>query len=300
LKIALVILAYKNPQQLRWLMDAMEHNDHHFFLHIDRRKDIEPFRSSLNGFDKNKVTWLPRRDTHWGSMGCVNVLLDAFKQIKQSGSYDYVVHLSGQDFPLLDMHTWRKQLALNPKTSYFFHFDIKNTRWKDGGSDRLSTMHFFLFGKRKKINANTRNPLWKLVYHCWKKMLVKPVDQKHTYFGSEFYFIFHHDAVERILQNKDQFRILSCRMSFVLIPEELYLSTMLMADSNATPLNIENKTMRTIEWDMHSSSPKTLGWEDLKALQADGNWFARKFDFEGDLAFHQSLQDTIKRKSLHQ
>jgi hypothetical protein len=281
-------------------MDAMAHPDHHFFLHIDRRKDIEPFRATLNGFDESKVTWLSRRDTHWGSMACVQVLLNAFEQIKQAGNYDYVVHLSGQDFPLLDMHTWRKQLSLKPSTSYFFHFDIKDTRWKDGGSDRLSTMHFFLFGKRIKINARTRNPIWKLFYHCWKKLLAQRVDQRHAYFGSEFYFIFHRDAVERILKNVRRFRSLSWRMSFVLIPEELFLSTLLMADRGASPLSIENKTMRTIEWDMHSSSPKTLGWEDLEALEVDKNWFARKFDFEGDSAFHRSLQETIKRKSSHQ
>lgn len=300
MKIAIVILAYKNPQQLRWLMDAMAHPDHHFFLHIDRRKEIEPFQNALNDFDTKKITWLPRINSYWGSMACVKVMLDAFERIQAIGDFDYVVHLSGQDFPLLDMNTWRKQLSFKPRTSYFFHFDIKDTRWKDGGSDRLSTMQVFFFGKRIKINANTRNPILKFVYHCWKKFLVQRIDQQYTYFGSEFYFIFHRDAVERILANIRRFRWLSLRMSYVLIPEELFLSTLLMADRGASPLSIENKTMRTIEWDMHSSSPKTLGWEDLEALEVDKNWFARKFDFEGDSAFHRSLQETIKRKSSHQ
>ena len=275
----------------------MKHPDHHFFLHIDRQKDIEPFQKALVGFDEQKITWLPRRNSHWGSMACVDVILDAFQTIQRNGDFEYIVHLSGQDFPLFDMPTWRKQLSQHSNTSYFFHFNLQDTRWKDGGSERLSTMQFFWFGKRKKINAYTRNPFWKLVYKGWKRLLVNPVDQKHTYVGSEFYFIFHRDAVDRMLSNKRKFSWLSWRMSFVLIPEELYLSTMLMADPAAKPLTITNKTMRTIIWDMHSSSPKTLGWEDLDALEADENWFARKFDFEQDASFHQALLERISRKS---
>jgi hypothetical protein len=297
LKIAFVILAYKNPQQLRRLLDAVYHPDHHFFIHIDRRKDIGPFLSALDGFETQKITWLPRRNSYWGSMACVHVIIDAFKAVQQTGKFEFVVHLSGQDFPLLDMATWREQLAQHPQTSFFYHFNMKEARWKDGGNDRLSTMQFFLFGKRKKINAYTRNPIWKLVYKCWNRYLVEPIDQRHSYFGSEFYFIFHRAAVERVLNNKRRFMWLSWRLSFVLIPEELYLSTMLMADNHSTPLLIKNKTMRTIMWDMNSSSPKTLGWEDLKKLESDDNWFARKFDFEGDEDFHRSLQEVIKRKS---
>jgi hypothetical protein len=297
-KIAFVILAYKNPQQLRWMMDALNHPDHHFFLHIDLQQEMAPFMDSLSGFDEEKITMLRRRKSYWGSMECVRVILEAFEMIHQDGHFDYVIHMSGQDFPLLDMSSFRAKLMANPQTSFFYHFDLKNTRWNNGGADRLSALHFFLRGKRKSITSKTKNLIWKFLHFLWRNLVVEGFDKNQRFYGSEFYFIFYRDAIQRILDNKSRFKWLSARLSFTIIPEELYLSTMLMADQSKPSLRIENKTMRTILWDMHHSSPKTLGVEDLSILVSDENWFARKFDFENDTDFHQKLLKLIEEKSV--
>ena len=40
MKIAFVILAYKNPEQISALVKSLTHQDHYFFIHIDKTKPV--------------------------------------------------------------------------------------------------------------------------------------------------------------------------------------------------------------------------------------------------------------------
>ena len=44
MKIAHLILTHKNPKQLERLLNALQHDAFDFFIHVDRKTDIEPFK----------------------------------------------------------------------------------------------------------------------------------------------------------------------------------------------------------------------------------------------------------------
>ena len=51
---AFLIMAYNNPELLARTIRLLECDNHYFFVHIDKKADLEPFRLSLNGI-KNMV-----------------------------------------------------------------------------------------------------------------------------------------------------------------------------------------------------------------------------------------------------
>lgn len=51
---AFLIMAYNNPDLLSRTTRLLEAENHYFFVHIDKKADLEPFRLSLNGI-KNMI-----------------------------------------------------------------------------------------------------------------------------------------------------------------------------------------------------------------------------------------------------
>jgi hypothetical protein len=296
LKIAFIILAYKNPQQLRWMIESLSHVNHCFYVHIDNQKEVLPFEKELAHIQNTKWEWLPRANTYWGSYSCVKTVIDGMKYAQSKNDYDYYFHLSGQDFPVVDATTLQKKLAENEGNSYLFHFKIEEGLWDNKGKDRLTTLHFFKNEKRISITSKTKNPFNKILHFLWQKIVVDHFDKKHQFYGGEFYFIFHKSALKQLLNNQLEYSRLHKRLQYTLIPEEIYIPTMLMANPSKN-INVVNNTKRYIKWRMEGSSPITLNETDFEQIAQTDNWFARKFDFENDNFFHQKLLTFIRSNS---
>jgi len=297
LKIAFIILAYKNPKQLRWMIEALIHVNHRFYIHIDSQKEVLPFEEELAQIQNAQWEWLPRANTYWGSFPCVKTVIDGMKYAQSKNDHDYYIHLSGQDFPVVDASTLQKRLSENEGNSYMFHFKIEEGLWDNKGKDRLTTLHFFKKEKRIYITSKAKNPFNKILHFLWQKIVVNQFDKKHQFYGGEFYFIFHKSALQQLLNNQLEFGWLHKRLQYTLIPEEIYIPTMLMANPSKN-INVVNNTKRYIKWRMEGSSPITLNETDFEQIAQSDNWFARKFDFENDNIFHQKLLTFIRSNSV--
>ena len=97
MKIAHLILAHKNPKQCLRLIDALQHPAFYFFIHVDKKKDIGPFKALIN---RANVFFIENRaKIYWGDWGTIQATLNGFDVILPGG-YDYVNVISGQDFPV--------------------------------------------------------------------------------------------------------------------------------------------------------------------------------------------------------
>jgi hypothetical protein len=297
MKIAFIILAYKNPKQLRWMIEALKNTNHSFYVHIDKQQNDIPFRTELEQMENVQWEWLPRTETYWGSYPCVKAVIEGMKYAKLKDDYDYYIHLSGQDFPVVDATTLQHRLTLNVGQSFLFNFKIEEGLWDNKGKDRLTTLHFFKKRKRYSITSNSKNPLNKILYFIWQKIVINQFDKRHQFYGGEFYFIFHKSALQQLLTNQLKFAWLHKRLQYTLIPEEIYIPTMLMANSSSE-IHVVNDTKRYIKWSMVGSSPKTLNESNFEQIAESDNWFARKFDFENDEIFHQKLLKFIRSNSV--
>ena len=100
LKITYLILAHRYPKQLRRLIQRLHTEHAAFLIHIDSRVDIALFQQELR--DVNFVRFVVNRHTSkWGSRGITDAFLSGFCEILSSDfKTDYVIVLSGQDYPL--------------------------------------------------------------------------------------------------------------------------------------------------------------------------------------------------------
>ena len=98
MKIAYLILAHANPRHLKRMVETLSCEDCSFFIHIDRKVDINAF-SAISGpnvsFIKNRLT------ISWAEYSLVEATLLLIREALASPSRpEYLVLLSGSDFPL--------------------------------------------------------------------------------------------------------------------------------------------------------------------------------------------------------
>ena len=163
--------------------------------------------------------------------------------------------------------------------------------------DRLQSCSFFIGSKRLVLTKKTQNPVYKFLYNQWRKK-IDQFDLSHIYYGGEFYFILHRDAVHVLLNNIRSDKKLTKRLKYTLIPEEIYIPTMLMQHTG-NKLNIQNETLRYIPWEEMGSSPKTIQSCDLQEIFKGNYLFARKFDFEQYPEVKILIDQHIKSKTIH-
>src|SRR5881227_3092073 len=83
MKIAHLILAHTQPDQLETLIKKLSHPDADFYIHIDAKKNAAEFVTMQNApnvqYIKNRVKII------WGTYSMVQAILNAFEEIIVSG-----------------------------------------------------------------------------------------------------------------------------------------------------------------------------------------------------------------------
>jgi hypothetical protein len=98
LKVAHLILAYKNPEQVYRLAKSLYSPNTHIFIHIDKKVDQRQFQYIAALPNVNFI-----RDRYyivWGGYSITECYISGIKEILAHDKYDYVVLMSGQDYPL--------------------------------------------------------------------------------------------------------------------------------------------------------------------------------------------------------
>ena len=99
MKIAVAMLCHKNVQQINSLLQAMGNDSISFFIHVDKKSEIN--REEIFG---NNITVLSKDlsvDIQWGGFGMIEATFQLIEAIRQSNQvYDYIWLMSGQDWPL--------------------------------------------------------------------------------------------------------------------------------------------------------------------------------------------------------
>ncbi len=98
MNIAYLISAHTDAPQLKRLIEAL-HPEAHFFIHIDRKSDITPFTTLLQG---DNIHFLAEReDVRWGTIIEVWYQMKLIKSaVEYPVHFDHIFFLSGMDYPL--------------------------------------------------------------------------------------------------------------------------------------------------------------------------------------------------------
>ena len=111
MKIAYLILVHRNPHLLARAIRTLSADEEcGFFVHVDRKADITPFRPIESG----RVALVERLPVHWGEFSQVEATLRVMQAALASPQrYDYLSFSQGSDYPLRDGRYIRGFLARN-------------------------------------------------------------------------------------------------------------------------------------------------------------------------------------------
>ncbi|MGC1871369.1 MAG: beta-1,6-N-acetylglucosaminyltransferase [Acidobacteriaceae bacterium] len=111
MKIAYLIFAYKNPQLIAREIQVLSSADSAFFIHVDSKSDLRDF-AAIKG--DNVFFTEQRISVYWAEFSGVRAILLLIQQaLESSGGYEYLVLLSGSEYPLRSRSYIERYLEAN-------------------------------------------------------------------------------------------------------------------------------------------------------------------------------------------
>jgi len=281
MKIAYLILAFKNPDQVTRLVGKLNSPGTHFFVHIDRRVNKANYGQFVNqlGHFQN-VSFIKRHNSDWGRIGCIEAILEGIREIKRLElDYDYLIHLSGQDYPIKSNAVIRNVLQESYGMSFLNHVPIPYTN-HTYIDDMINYWHIylkqyhFIFPKEDMFASSFLNTVWNPIARRVKARPRLPLGYK-AHYGSS-YWCFTRETVEYINNFTAQHKNFVKWFAYVQFPDEFFMQTILMNSPYAT--KIININHRYIDFSSRKARPKILTVEDFPKFSQTNNLFARKFD----------------------
>jgi hypothetical protein len=288
MKIAYIILAYKNPDQLSRLVRKLTHKDAAFYIHIDKKSNFSGFKNVLNQLAiASRIILLPRQVIYWGGFGTIKAILQGLNSALKEGNFNRIVLLSGQDYPIKSNNFIFNFFENNSHKNFIPFFKLPSDIWSDGGLNRIENYHFRLLG-RKLTYPPLGKPIHsysKIFYYLLKFRYSKPrifPEGLQPYGGFSGWKITDKAAKEILsfLDKRPDYLKFHKHSSCV---DEIFFQTILLNSKDENLLNsLINNDLTYIKWLRGSPHPEILNAKDFEDLRKSGGLFARKFDTQVD------------------
>jgi hypothetical protein len=265
MKIAYLILAHAQPQQLGRLVHRLDSPDARFYIHIDANTPETTFTAMQAAAPQ--ACWIPRQPCRWGGFSLVDASLRLIEAALADGC-DWLVLLSGQDYPLKHPDEIARTLAASP---FAAHLDIQpdfavGYRWQ--------YWHF------EKINGTLAGKIVQKVQRLCAPLGLSrklPAVLPHIRAGSQWWMLsapLARELIRFIQQNPP----LIAFFRHTLVPDEMFFQSII---SSLYPPEKIGPSLRQIEWQTGSWSPRTFEQQDAGRLIGSPALFARKFGADG-------------------
>lgn len=288
MRIAYIILAHKLPEQLIRLVHKLNSDTAFFLIHVDKKTDDEIYKKmteSLSGC-KN-VYFLDRHERYYGDFNHVKVTLDGIQKILAVDiHYDYVILLTGQDYPIKSNSQIQNTLQDSGGQSFVEYFSLPSEHWKgeNGGLDRINYWHLHWRGREyaflKKYRFLKPIPDWMWFVLIKILPLQRSLPGNFKKYGGSAYWCLTSDCVEYIdefvRRNGDFVKF----FKHVKIAEEIFFQMVLM--NSLFKNRLTNDNLRYIVWPSSSRHPAILRKQDFGDFMNTDKLFARKFDITVD------------------
>lgn len=226
--------------------------------------------------------------------------------------FDWLVNLSGQDYPIKNPREFEAMLATRQDDGFVYYFDIlaPDNPWGTAGKNRYYYQYW-----RSRFQPNTwqkllLKPFELLINHSqnWLRMNLAyglsigikaknpPFNANFRCYGGSCFHVISQRAAHYLHQQAQKNTYLIRYFSKTIIPDESYLKTVLL---NAPNLNISHyQWMYTDFSGTKAGHPRVLDQTDYDKLIHADNYFARKFDYKNseilDLLDQHIFNDSIK------
>lgn len=101
MRVNYMFTVYNEPELLARTVSKLQHPQAYFYIHVDGKKDIEPFLKSLNRLPHVFfLTGDARINVEWGDISMVQAELNLMRAVVSDTKEGYCVLISGQDYPI--------------------------------------------------------------------------------------------------------------------------------------------------------------------------------------------------------
>lgn len=141
MNIAIMIAAHADPVQLKRLVDSLRGIGADFYIHIDKKKEIEPFVNALKDTDVNFIS--KRVCTNWGGESQCEYQRNLMEAVLNSAKrYDRVFFLSGMDYPLWSNERIVDYLESNPHRELIMGMNLSDCNEPRKMQTRVRQFHY--------------------------------------------------------------------------------------------------------------------------------------------------------------
>ena len=280
-KIAILILAHKNQEQLMRLVNHLK-TFFSVYVHIDRKSKIE-----IN--NETNVYSVKKYKVYWGSYNQILAIRELMK-IASSKQHERYILISGQDLPIMSNQEIVRFFDDNANI-YLHGSKLPRNDWKHkGGFERMQL--YYLYWRREKMNNVVLKLMEKIegmvhkIQHHFKLYRKIP----NNLYGGWEWFNLTHDAVVVCLNKMYQARFIRL-FKYTMHANEIIIQSILY-NSNIASLCI-NDSLRYVDLNYHGEHPNIITIRDLETVKSSGNIFARKFDNKVDSEVIDKIYDRI-------
>jgi hypothetical protein len=330
-----LIATHMNSEQVARLVKTINHGSPDSIIVIHHDYSASFLDANLfSGLEKIYVL-KNRAQIGWGEFSLVEMTLRAMRWIIQNIEFDWLVFISGQDFPIKPI----KEIEYSLKKTHYDGFisgvpittgipcGINECKIHDSNEkvcncciDRYCYNYYslpemcyshqltarilrrFLYSNEKKINK--LQPLIRLKQVPYNRSIrykigiVKSLDTtpKTTIHKGSQWFSINYKCVEYILAFLRNNPNFISYYARTIIPDESFFHTILL-NCQKLKLHLDNK--RYIVWkNPDVKSPNILKMSDLKDIISSNKHFARKFDITIDATILDMIQEHIKEREM--
>ncbi|WP_197428725.1 beta-1,6-N-acetylglucosaminyltransferase [Phnomibacter ginsenosidimutans] len=268
MKICILILAHKNPQQLKRLVARLHAEHYEVLVHVDlkAREIFEPFESYM--FSTTAV--------YWGGYSTVKATLELFDKAMTLNA-DYYFLISGQDYPLQTRKEIERQIDTSKILMSYDPLPIKGLGLNDG-LERYRIFHFQDTGKWVP-------PFPSFLTRLKRRLGInrKFLKGKKPFVGSQW-FGASKEVLAFLLQETEQYE---WYFKYVMLSDEMTFHTILANSDYA--IKVTNNNFRKIAWDRPGPKPYVWQTSNLEELITSDAFFARKFDCENNFEIFDAI-----------
>jgi hypothetical protein len=301
LRVAYLIFAHSDPQQLARLVSRLSDDNAAFFIHINQLSPAAVYNEAVGLLSgREDVRFVDRVRVTWGTISFVEALFSCLRAAIAAGRFDMYVLLSGQDYPLQPPRRINERLESFRGKSLIHHWRLPSEKWhwEDNGKERylywnLRVGRKFLpiFGPHRFSNR-VMDKVWNFL--AARVQLTRKFPLHLVPYGGSFWCALSDDAARYAVSFVDQHADFHKFFRGVRIPDEMYLHTIIM--NSVHGVNVVNTSLHYINWSSSiTPSPQFLTLEDRDGLAATDKLFARKFSIDRSPEVLDWIDETFLR-----
>jgi hypothetical protein len=299
-RVAYLITSYALPDQVLRLSSTLRRGSPSAWIvvhHDDRRCSLDGTELNALGIDRVE----PPSTVAWGEISQLEMILRCLRSLLERADFDWLVMLSGQDYPIRPVAEIEQSLAIADVDAFIETRSCERPAFGAAIDEFAGRYHFrwrrmpFQLAPSVVAAANRAGQMVRMrtmPSGTWVglRALRTPFGSELTcHRGSDWFTLSRAsvEAVERFLNRRDDVLRYYRR---TLIPTESLVQTIL---ANEGSLRLSGDIRRYLAFDRSRlAGPRVLTIEDLGPILASGSDFARKFDQTVD----RTVLDEIDRR----